>query len=892
MAALPEIADAVAQVRAPQSRVSPGQVAEPYTELANTLNQVSGTLSQTVAEPLAREAGLQAVTRDADGNVQVQKAPIFGDAALEYGRAVKISALADGEGVARRDDIALRKQYRDDPEKYVEAADQYRKDKIAQYSKAAGTEVGIALGKAIDQQTTLTYKGLVNEKEGLDLTRATTSIQAELSQTENELFALANGGVTTGGEYDSRIQKIKTLRDTLVNNPRLAYPQAKADFDNEQMISTLRASAVSGNIERVYKSEGPEEAMKVADNILTDTSYHLTQQQREQLNARAVGAVQGMMRNQQLTDKTISSAVDDVNKIVTEGFKPTDDRLTRLKQVIAENKNPALDHYYRTSMENMETLQSWRQLSPGQLSTQLDRLERNMQGEGASDQGRSLLDSGRKLMETMSKELHDDPLGWANRVGTAAVSPIDFASKAAPLDMHGRIAVAEMVAQQYGIPPVYLRPEEKRALATSTAAGGMTLMTSAKNIADGFGDRSSKALAEVSKDAPTLAHLGGMLSGSLFGGGSVEFAGDVAQFVQLSRDPETAKTLPHWVTRPPDNKYNLEAAHRVDQYGDAFMAVPDVGRSAESAAKAAFATRAMRNGYTLDDLDRGGSPSSEAYNRALQQAAGATFDTKGTQYGGLTSFRAAGNYPWSWSNRQVLVPSTIRSDMFKDVIGKITDDDLSKMPISPMRPGGRADMSASTQNLRAADAEMKLTPQERSMYERHLTNLVGPGGVTNPDGSRSTLFQVSFESDGRTYNVPSVYGGKILPPREAIDRAMQEGINKFPSYGSQEEAESRYNRMHDFMEKDTQQFLQGSRSGVGAKPYTARDLQSAVPVAVPGGYQFAHGDPSSASPKWAMGEDGKPFVLKFDIIDQDLRKRIPAAFGIQDRSSGGQSEIK
>jgi hypothetical protein len=110
-------------------------------------------------------------------------------------------------------------------------------------------------------------------------------------------------------------------------------------------------------------------------------------------------------------------------------------------------------------------------------------------------------------------------------------------------------------------------------------------------------------------------------------------------------------------------------------------------------------------------------------------------------------------------------------------------------------------------NLDAADKEMKLTPQERALYERHLTNLTGPGGVNNPDGSRSTLFQTSFESGGRTYNVPTVYDGKILSPKDAIDRAYREGIDKFPSYGSENEAEARYQKMHGYMEKDTAAFL-------------------------------------------------------------------------------------
>lgn len=107
-----------------------------------------------------------------------------------------------------------------------------------------------------------------------------------------------------------------------------------------------------------------------------------------------------------------------------------------------------------------------------------------------------------------------------------------------------------------------------------------------------------------------------------------------------------------------------------------------------------------------------------------------------------------------------------------------------------------------------AKTELGMTAQEQALYQRHLTNLTGAGGVDNPDGSRSTLFQMSFERDGKTYNIPTVWDGKILKPDEAIKRADREGIDKFPSYASEDEAEARYGKMHDYMEQDTARYLQ------------------------------------------------------------------------------------
>lgn len=125
--------------------------------------------------------------------------------------------------------------------------------------------------------------------------------------------------------------------------------------------------------------------------------------------------------------------------------------------------------------------------------------------------------------------------------------------------------------------------------------------------------------------------------------------------------------------------------------------------------------------------------------------------------------------------------------------------------------GGQAQTAAPSENAAAADQELKLSPQEKSLYERHLTNLRGPGGVDNPpskenpEGSRSTIFASTFEIDGKTYIIPTVWDGKILKPDDALAKARAEGLDKFPSYASKDEAEKRYKRLHDFMEQDTRE---------------------------------------------------------------------------------------
>jgi hypothetical protein len=114
--------------------------------------------------------------------------------------------------------------------------------------------------------------------------------------------------------------------------------------------------------------------------------------------------------------------------------------------------------------------------------------------------------------------------------------------------------------------------------------------------------------------------------------------------------------------------------------------------------------------------------------------------------------------------------------------------------------------------IEQAQEALRMTPQERALYERHLANLRGAGKVTHPDGSISTLYQMNVQGpDGQHYNIPSVYNGAILPPEQAIRNAEQQGWHNFPGYPNPETAESRYGQMHGYMDQDVGAYLSQAR---------------------------------------------------------------------------------
>ena len=140
------------------------------------------------------------------------------------------------------------------------------------------------------------------------------------------------------------------------------------------------------------------------------------------------------------------------------------------------------------------------------------------------------------------------------------------------------------------------------------------------------------------------------------------------------------------------------------------------------------------------------------------------------------------------------------------------------------------------EHLNEANEALDLTPQEGDLYKMHLMNLHGSGGVDNTDEqgnvtSRSSLYQATEQGpDGRWYNIPTVWGGKIetekwtdpstgkehdIPNATALANVRKMGWDRFPSYNSPQEADERYMQMHHFMEKDTGDYFAQKAAGAG-----------------------------------------------------------------------------
>jgi hypothetical protein len=288
---IPASTEKIVTSEAPQSRLSGADIAQPYESLARGLDKLGQGL-EAVSIPAAEQAGAKAVTRDDQGNIQVEKAPIFGPAGEAYARAVKVGALAEADGAAQRADIELRTKFRDDPQGYLTAADSFKRKQIEQMTNAAGPEVGTALGRVIDRTTTQTYKGLLNEKESLDLKKADGAITAQINSATDDAVALARQGVDMNSpDMKGLLGKYTTLLDEKLQNPRLAYTKEQHDLDIAQFQGELAGARNLYHVDQVYKQQGYQPAVDAAKDVLTNPDYKLTQAQRQGFFSHAMGEI-------------------------------------------------------------------------------------------------------------------------------------------------------------------------------------------------------------------------------------------------------------------------------------------------------------------------------------------------------------------------------------------------------------------------------------------------------------------------------------------------------------------------------------------------------------------------------------------------------------------------
>lgn len=386
---------------------------------------------------------------------------------------------------------------------------------------------------------------------------------------------------------------------------------------------------------------------------------------------RVISSLESDYRSARAADgvsvRAIAQDVAGTVKVLEKGFDPGDDAIAALKgriAAVAGAEGAADLSNDLAQAENMLAFQkAARTETPAALEAWVAQERAALEGGQADPHRVQRLTSGEALLTTMRTELKQDPIGWADRVGLIKVEPLDFSNaETAGTTMKTRIAQADEIAQTYGQEPVYLRPDEKRALSAAAAQGGEQMLSIASAISSSAGERTPKVIAEIAEQAPVVAFIAGHVNLA----GMTPAARDAADGVALIKT-EGFKAL------APSKDKSRQAAAQVLR--NVLSDMPRDEEAVIAAANAAYEIRARRQGlFSFDE---------SVWQQGLRELIGER-EMGGDVYGGIVTQSWMGAHP-------LLLPPSVKQDTWREVLDMVDAGDLDRAEIGrPVGETGKA----------------------------------------------------------------------------------------------------------------------------------------------------------------------------------------------------------
>lgn len=340
--------------------------------------------------------------------------------------------------------------------------------------------------------------------------------------------------------------------------------------------------------------------------------------------------------------------------ILKKGLPVPEDQRRALSQAAAETGGATLT----STMDFLDGLADWQRahvaVRPQVVAAQIDAMRARMMQDGANESALTTLDVMEGLHKQMIDGLRDDPLSWAQTAGVATIEPIDFSDDAAlTASLAERINDAEAVASHYGVAPRYFTPAEADALKKAVQDNPLQLPGIVAGLTAGLGEATPAALAEISKDAPVLAHLGGLFHAT----GNQRLAVEIAEALHMRAQDGYKSPLP--------SNAKLESA-AAEATGAAFYAQPQLRNAVMRTANVLFERRIAALGIDASDFGNAGNMAREAYQQAIDEVLGAT-ERNGVKYGGLTMVNGV----------ETIAPPDMRADALEGLIRNISESDLA-----------------------------------------------------------------------------------------------------------------------------------------------------------------------------------------------------------------------
>jgi hypothetical protein len=336
--------------------------------------------------------------------------------------------------------------------------------------------------------------------------------------------------------------------------------------------------------------------------------------------------------------------------LAEKGFSPEPGQLETLRTKVGGLRDPELAQEFRQAEAIMQWQTAARQARPEELDAFIRSEAERVRTKGAQPFDVKRLEIADKLLGTMRRELKDDPLGWADRIGMTSIEPIDFSSAdGAQQSLTSRVQQADKVAQHYGIEPKYLRADERQQLATLAEQGGDQTLAVTAMIASSAGDRTQAVMGEIFKEAPVASMIGGHVADV----GLSATARDAAEGLAMSRQEGFQRV---------GASANKLRPLTVEVLGASLSGMPKTESAIINTANLIYETRARKQGLTEFD--------SETWQQGLRELLGERV-VDGKTYGGVVDAN-----PSTWGTRNIIIPPFIAQDGWRQSLDALQQADF------------------------------------------------------------------------------------------------------------------------------------------------------------------------------------------------------------------------
>lgn len=320
----------------PTSQISADRIVQPYTELAKALGAAGEALDDAAAPHHAAE-GAKAVTKDADGNLQVQWRGEFTKGDKLYNAAARQSALASMKTDISTELLELRNQFDGRPAEFQAAARDYVKNK----GKAGDALLRPFIQDEADRQASQYFEGLVSAKHDLDMRNAFSSLVDRRKLVADNLEALAANGGTDTDEFKRAREEWVDLGRQLTANAKFPYNAEKDAFDTQRLDTRLKGESIASMTRRILGDQGVDAARKFVQSAFDDAESGMDAKERRTYRNLAESVINERSKELATARREVQAEGKDILAGLKNGVEiddqSFDDFLTRASQAGAAN---------------------------------------------------------------------------------------------------------------------------------------------------------------------------------------------------------------------------------------------------------------------------------------------------------------------------------------------------------------------------------------------------------------------------------------------------------------------------------------------------------------------------------------------------------------------------